>query len=78
MVQCLEQGMVNLAKKLGYKAVICMNTNPVTQHIAVNEIGYKRLKTIQVNQYVSARTSTKIFPVVNDEIVVTIDGKFLQ
>ena len=78
MVQYLEKGMVDLAKGLGYKAVICMNTNPVTQHVAVSELGYKRLKAIQINQHVSARTKTKMFPVANDEIIVTIDGKFLQ
>ena len=69
--------MVDLANERGYKAVICMNTNPVTQHIAVNELGYKRLKTIQVNKHISARTKRKMFPVSNDEVIVTIDAKFL-
>ena len=70
--------MVELAKERGYKVVICMNTNPVTQYVAVNELGYKRLKTIQVNQHINARTKKKMFPVANNEIVVTIDGKYLQ
>ena len=70
--------MVDLATKLGYKAIICLNTNPVTQHVAVNELGYKRLKTIQINKHVSSRTNKLAFPVANDDIVVTVDANFLQ
>ena len=69
--------MVDLANKNGYKAIICLNSSPVTQHLAVNELGYERLKTLQINQHVSSRTKQKLFPIVNDEVVVTIDGKFL-
>ena len=70
--------MVDLATKLGYKAIICLNTSPVTQHISVNDLGYTRLKTLQVNKYVSTRTKKKVFPIANDDIVATIDAKFLQ
>ena len=78
MVKCLEQGMIHLAKTLGYKAVICLNSSPVTQHIAVNELGYERLEKIQVNKYISPRTNLQAFPITNDDIVVTIDAKFLK
>ena len=78
MVRCLEQGMVDLAKKLGYKAVIALNTSPVTQHIATDELGYERLESIQINKYKSPRTNRPAFPITNNEIVVTVDAKFLQ
>ena len=77
-MRCLEQGMVELATSLGYKAIICLNTSPVTQHIATNELGYVRLETIQVNKHVSPRTNQQAFPIKNDNIVVTVDAKYLE
>ena len=77
-MKCLEQGMIDMAKMLGYKAVICLNSSPVTQHVAVHELGYERLETIQVNKYISPRTNLQAFPIANDDIVVTIDSKFLK
>ena len=70
--------MVDLATDLGYKAIICLNSGPVTQHLAVNELGYVRLETIQVNKHFNPRTNRQTFPIENDDIVVTIDAKFLQ
>ena len=70
--------MVDLAKKLGYKAVIGLNTSPVTQHIATDELGYVRLQTIQVNEYISPRTNQPAFPITNNEVVVTVDAKVFK
>ena len=61
MVKRLEQGMIDMAKTLGYKAVICLNSSPVTQHVAVHELGYERLETIQVNKYISLSSKMYVF-----------------
>lgn len=77
VAKSLESGIVKLAGTLGYKAVVCMNSSPVTQHLAINDLGYKRLRELQVNRYIIPHTGKKLFPDANDELVVTVAAKIL-
>jgi hypothetical protein len=46
ITKALEEAIVDVAKREGFKAIVGMNTGSVTQHIAVNS-GYERFETIQ-------------------------------
>ncbi len=67
----LEEENLRLAKRLGFKAILSMNTGPVTQHLAIKN-RYERLEEIQINQFVSS-SGERIFASVSDDVKVTID-----
>ena len=75
VAKALEEENVRLAKALGYKVIVGMNTGPVTQHLALTN-GYQRLETVPINSWVSS-SGRRPFSDVSDDVVVTIDAFWL-
>lgn len=52
VVAFMENESIKLAKKKGFKGIVTVNTNPLTQQFGKSVFGYETISEIQVNTYV--------------------------
>lgn len=77
VVQFMEDEILEVAQRAGFKGVVATNTSPLTQQLATHVHGYETLLDYQLNQYL-APDGTRLFAKAQDSVRALVQWKSIS